>query len=118
VQYVNDTVAAEMPHGNASEVDVYFFKLGRYVNCADLFKEYELRGLAPVDPFSLAAVNQADPAFADTNPNGTQWTDSKGKFCCEAFSRWSDKRSVRVGQNDYDWNDRWCFGGVRKSAQA
>jgi hypothetical protein len=117
VQYLNDTVIDEMPHGNVADVDVHFFKLGRSVSCTDLLEEYELRDLSPADPFSLAAVNQADPAFADDHPNGTQWTDSAGKFCYAIFSHWGDERSVNVFQNDNDWFVNWWFAGVRKSTQ-
>ena len=118
VQYVNDSVVAEMPRGTSTQVEVHFFKLGRHVSCADLVKEYELRGLEPVDPFTLAAINQEDQAFADTHPNGTQWTDAKGKVCCGAFDAWGDERDVLVRQNDDAWGALWWFGGVRKSAQA
>ena len=117
-QYANPTVLAEMPRGTSTEVGVHFFKINSYVSCADLVKEYELRGLEPVDPFLLAAINQVDPAFADAHPNGTQWTDAKGKVCYEAFDAWDVKRDVYVGQSGGGWGDRWWFGGVRKSAQA
>ena len=118
VQYINDSVVTEMPRGTSTQVEVHFFKLGRHVSCADLVKEYELRGLEPVDPFTLAAINQEDQAFADTHPNGTQWTDAKGKVCCGAFDAWGDERDVLVRQNDDAWGALWWFGGVRKSAQA
>ena len=118
VQYFNDLVVAEMPRGTSTEMEVHFFKLGRYVSCADLVKEYERRRLEPVDPFSLAAVNQADPAFADYHPNGTQWTDSKGRFCLEAFYVWIDGRRVDILQDDDGWYGYCWLGGVRKSDQA
>lgn len=115
VQYVNDSVVAEMPRGTSTEVEVHFFKLDRHVSCAYLVKEYERRGLEPVDPFSLAAMNQADPAFADDHPNGTQWIDAKNKFCHEAFYDWNGKRSVNVSRIGDVWVDDWWFAGVRKS---
>ena len=115
VQYVTDSVVAEMPNGTAEEVEVLFFNLGRTVSNAELDKEYELRGLKPAGPFSLAAVNEADPAFADTKPNGTQWKNAKGKYCFASFRRWDDGlRYVSVRQRDFDWDDRWWFAGVRK----
>ena len=117
-QYANPTVLAEMPRGTSTEVGVHFFKINSYVSCADLVKEYELRGLEPVDPFLLAAINQVDPAFADAHPNATQWTDSKGKFCCAIFDCWHGERRVRVGQGGDVWLGDWRFGGVHKSAQA
>ena len=112
--YVNDEVVKTMPSCNAVEVDVVFFNLGRYVNDADLEKEFELRGLVSADPYSLAKVNQDDPDFADEHPNGTHWKNAEGKWCFATFSRWVDERSVDVGRSDDDWGDSWWFAGLRK----
>jgi hypothetical protein len=115
--YVTDDVVKAMPKGAGTEVDVVFFKLdlgGGYISDDNLEKEYELRGLVPADPFSLAAVNEADPAFADDHPNGTHWKDSSGKWCFETFYRWGDERRVHVDRNDLGWDDDWWFAGLRK----
>ncbi len=115
VQYVTDSAVTEMPNGTAEEVEVLFFNLGRTVSNVELGKEYELRGLKPADPFTLAAVNEADPAFADEKTNGTQWKNAKGKYCFAAFGRWSvGKRVVLVHQDDDAWDGSWWFAGVRK----
>ncbi len=113
-QYVDDSVVVQMPNGTTEETEVVFFKLGRYVSDNDLDKEYELRGLKPADPFSLAAVNEAAPAFADEHPNGTHWKDKNDKWCYATFFRWIDGRSVCVFRSDDGWNDDWWFAGVRK----
>ena len=114
-QYVTDSVVKAMPRGESAETDIYFFKFGRYVNDADLDKEYELRGLKPVDPYALAAVNEADPAFADEHPNGTHWKDSDGNWCYAAFCRWlGGERNVFVDRSVGVWDDYWFFAGVRK----
>ena len=114
VQYKDRDVVATMPRGEDDEVEVHFFKLGRYVSDADLEKEYELRGLKPADPYSLAAVNEADPAFADEHPNGTHWKDANGKWCYIAFFRWDGERRVDFYRDDLDWFDVWWFAGLRK----
>ena len=114
-QYTDSKVVKAMPKGEGDETDVHFFKLGRYVSDADLEKEYELRGLKPADPYSLAAVNEADPAFADEYPNGTHWKDASGNWCYAAFDQWYDgERLVDVSRLDDDWNDFWWFAGLRK----
>ncbi len=114
-QYLADSVVAKMPKGEGDETEVFFFKLGRQINDNDLEKEYELRGLKPADPYSLAKVNEEDPAFADIRPNATHWKDADGKWCFADFHRWSDgERYVRVFRRDDDWYDRWWFAGVRK----
>lgn len=112
--YVSDSVVAEMPNGTETEMEIVFFKLGRYVNDVDLDKEYELRGLVPVDPFTLAAVNQADPTFADDHPNCTHWKNKSDKWCYAAFRRSVGERRVRVFQSVNDWLDLWWFAGSRK----
>ena len=109
--YVSDDVVKTMPKAEGDEVDVFFFKIGRSVSCVDLIKEYELRGLAP-DHYAQSAVNETDPAFADEHPNGTQWQNAKGEFCCLTFRRWYGKCHVYCSRNDYDWNDYWWFAGV------
>ena len=113
-QYTDKGVVKAMPRGTGDEIEVVFFKVGRYLSDADLEKEYDLRGLKPTDPFSLCAVNEADPAFADEHPNGTHWQDVNGKWCYATFNRWYDDRVVNVYRNDNVWNDYWFFGGVRK----
>ena len=113
-QYVSDSVVKAMPNGTAEEVEVCFFKLGRYVSMTDLEKEYELRVLEAVDPYALAAINEADPLFADEKPNATQWKDAKGNWCYAIFYRGDDERNLNVSQNENDWSGSWWFAGVRK----
>lgn len=113
VPYLNDEVVATMPRGDGEEVEVVFFKIGKSISCADLEKEYELRGLKP-DPYAQAAVNEADQAFADEHPNGSQWKDAEGNYCCAIFYRWHDRRYVRVNRRGDVWFDDWWFSGVRK----
>lgn len=113
-QYVTDSLVAKMPKGTATKVEVIFFKLGRYVTHAELNKEYKLRHLKPADPFALAAVNQADPAFADEKPNITQWKNEKGKYCHISFSSDKIERDVAIREGDDHFHDEWWFAGVRK----
>ena len=113
-EYLTDDVVTVMPQGEGDEISVVFFKLGRYITDADLEKEYELRGLKPADPFALAAVNEADPSFADDYPNSTHWKDEKGNWCYAAFDRWRDARYVSVYRDDNRWSGRWGFAGSRK----
>jgi len=117
--YVNDQVLASMPRGEGDKAEVVFFKpnlssRGGYISDDDLEKEYELRGFKPADPYSLAKVNQDDPAFADDHPNGTHWKDADGKWCFAAFLRWSEKRCVHCFRNERAWFGYWSFAGLRK----
>ena len=111
-QFVSATVVAEMPRGEGEETDVYFFKVSRFISDPDLEKEFVLRDLEP-DPYGQAAVNEADPAFADDHPNGTHWKDCDGNWCYAAFDRWGGERGVFVRRHDDDWDDDWWFAGRR-----
>lgn len=118
-QYTDRKVVDSMPKGEGDEVEVVFFKpdlsqRNGFISDDDLEKEFELRGLKPADPVSVAAVNEADPAFADEKPHGTHWKDAKGNWCCATFNRWRDERGVHVSRYDRDWSDYWWFAGVRK----
>jgi len=113
-KYCDSDVVAAMPKGEGEETDVVFFKPGRYISDDELEKEYELHGLIPDDPYSLAAVNEADPAFADEHPNGTHWKDKNGRWCYAAFDRGDDERVVGVSRFDGGWRDDWWFAGRRK----
>jgi len=113
VQYVNNDVLNAMPRGEGEDKEVFFFKLGRWINDDDLAKEYELRGLVP-DPYAQAQVNTDDPSFAEEHPNGCHWQDTEGKWNYAAFNCWRGGRFVSVSRGGDDWDGSWWFGGVRK----
>ncbi len=118
-QYTDRKVVDSMPKGEGDEVEVVFFKpdlsqRNGFISDDDLEKEFELRGLKPADPISVAAVNEADPAFADEKPHGTHWKDAKGNWCYAAFRRWDVGREVSVYRGGSGWDDHWWFAGVRK----
>src|SRR3989338_8114210 len=112
-QYTNRKVVDAMPRSEGEEVDVYLFKprpeayKNGFINDDDLEKEYEFHGLVPADPYSLAAVIEADPAFADKHRNVTHWKDANGKLCYIAFSRWDGERSVGVNRDGRVWFSEW-----------
>lgn len=113
-QPVNDDVLVTMPMGEGNgEVEMIFFKPGRRLTPAELDAEYVARDLEP-DPVAQAAINEADPAFADECPNGTQWKLPGGGWGFLFFSRGFGGRYVYVVRNDDDWHGNWSFGGVRK----
>jgi hypothetical protein len=113
-QHTEKDVVKAMPKGEGDEAEIHFFTLGRYVRDADLDKEYDLRGLKPADPYSVGAINEADPAFADERPHSTYWKDSDGNWCFAAFGRWDDERDVFVNRCGFDWHDCWWFAGTKK----
>jgi hypothetical protein len=118
-QYTNCKVVDNMPRAAADEVEVVFFKpdlseRNGYISDDDLEYEYELRGLKPADPISVAAVNEADPDFADRAPHGTHWKDADNKWNFAAFGHWLGERGVGVNRYNSIWDDGWWFAGVRK----
>jgi hypothetical protein len=113
--YANNTVVENMPKAERDEIEIILFKVGYPIMDNDLEKEYELLDLNPVDPYSLAAMNAADPTFADEHPNGTHWKDIKNKWCFAAFGKWNGVRSVTVYCDEYHWGKEWWLAGVRKN---
>jgi len=118
-QYTDRKVVDAMPKGEGDEVEVVFFKpdlsnRNGFISDDNLEKEFESRGLKPADPISVAAVNEADPAFADEKPHGTHWKDAKGNWCFATFGHWFGERLVCVSENGSDWDVRWWFAGLRK----
>ncbi len=107
-KYVDDDVVVTMPQGEGDEVDVYFIPTRRFIPVAEVPAFLAQYGLVP-DPRAQAAVNEADPTFADKYSNGTQW----GENCCLTFRRCDDdERRVRCGRSGGGWNDNWFLSGV------
>lgn len=114
-QDTDSEVVMDMPHGEGAEVDVVFFWVCRSWSDPDLDQECAHHGLIPADPYSIAAVNKADPAFADTHPNSGHWKDANGRWCYMAFNHWRGKRNVIVKRGGSEWLvERW-FAGLRKT---
>ncbi len=109
-KYLDDDVVATMPKGEGDEVDVYFIPTKRLIPVNEVAAFLAQYGLVP-DPRAQAAVNEADPTFADKYPNGTQWVND----CYLTCFRWYDERYVLCNRNAYDWNDRWFLSGVPAS---
>lgn len=111
-KYVTDSVVKVMPHATAGSGQIHFFKVGAILEVRQPMQEAFRRGLRLVDPHTLAAFNAANPEFADTHPNGTEWEDDNGSACCAAFDRCGGERSVGVGKNVSGWDDLWWYAGV------
>jgi hypothetical protein len=121
VQYTNRKVVDAMPKGEDDEAEVVFFKpkpeeytQPGWMSDDDLEKALALRGLKQAPPDDVAAVNEADPTFADDKPHGTHWKDANGNWCYATFYRFGDLRRVYVKRNGYGWYGHWWFAGVRK----
>jgi hypothetical protein len=115
VPYLNDKVLETMPRlgeGN-EEVDVYFFKVGKYVKVGDLDHEYEIRGLVP-DHYAQAQVNTDDPTFAKEHPNCSQWDCEDGKSSYLTFGQDGGGRGVGCShRSGHVWDAGWWFAGRR-----
>jgi hypothetical protein len=112
-QYLSDTVVAEIPLGTEEEVTLHFFPIKKQMTCKEYADALESLGLKP-DPMAQAAYNQANPDFADKYPNGTQWQNQAGNFCCALWGDWRGDRSVIVHGDSYGWGDYWFACGVSK----
>ncbi len=121
-QYTTKEVVDGVPdETEGGERDVLFVKppANWYKNglltCQKVDEFLDLMGLEP-DPHGVAAVNEADQAFADEHPHGTQWKNARGEYCYATFGHWNGERDVRVRRDDSGWDDYWLLAGRRKSA--
>ena len=112
--YGDKDVVGTMPHATVPNGQLHFFQTGRYTPVGELEAEYAKRELVACDPHTLCAFNAANPEFADTHPNGTQWKDAGGNFCYAVFNRWDVERRVSVSRSGDDWSDGWWFAGFSK----
>ena len=113
-RYTDRSVVDAMPKGEGEEANVFFIPLKRYTSDDGVEEILASYGLKRADPYSLGAVNEDDPVFADEHPNCTHWKDANGKWCYVAFDRWHDERFVDVYRYGHGWDDGWWFAGVRK----
>lgn len=101
--YADEDVLEHSPVGKVQPVTV--FTIGKYIKCAELEKEYAVRGLAPADLISIASSEK--PAYL-----ASQWKDAEGIYCCVTFMRWNGGRDVDVRRYDSGWDGIWSFAGV------
>ena len=123
LQHAEQDVVDSMPQGCGDRVEIRFFKIDSedrgYLDFSDdaIDREFELRGLKPADPYSVAAVNELDPAFADYHANCTRWRHN-GCWCYAMFSSQIDRagirREVRIVSHRYHIRGVvWWFAGIR-----
>jgi hypothetical protein len=116
--YLNDDVVANAPKADG-DFEGIFVNIGRNVDCGKL--DFTLAGLGfelIVDPQGLAQVNADDPTFADKYPNGTQWKDVEGKYCCAVFDCWYVRRRVNVIRDGHCWHGDYWFPCRRISTES
>ena len=107
--YCNSNVVSTAPKCEG-DFEGMFVNIGWIVDCDKLDTVLSELGFELiVDPQGLADLNASDPEFADKYPNGTQWKNKDGKFCCAVFSRWDGERDVVVDQDFYCWSGGWWF---------
>lgn len=114
VETLEPSVVAGMPKGEEGEVEIHFFELDYDPTLIELDREMKARRLTP-DPIALYAFNEANPAFADSSVNATQWRDEGGNACCIVFSMNKNReRKVYVYRRAFSWPRSVHFAGVRK----
>ncbi len=109
-QSVDGDILATMPQGEGEIMHVHFVPTRCRLSVKEVGAFLAQYGLVS-DPRAQAAVNEADPAFADDHPNGSQWGDN----CCLMFDRWDGKRAVRGNRGRHTWRRIWWMGGVPAS---
>ena len=113
---INDVLLTMPSNGRGlqAKVRVVFFKPETCVADDDaLALEFRARRLKP-DPYAVAAVNQADPGFAEKYPNATYWLNEDGKRGKIMFDQSEGNREVSVDDTSGGWGPHWWFGGVEE----
>lgn len=125
-QHIDASIVPEIPcqHRGQERVVFEFFRLNRYASDKEVEQERTERGLVR-DVYAQAAVNEANPVFAHSHPNGVSWKDSKDHLCCLACCHWyeenrgeSEDCSVILSHDTRVWGDFWWFGGRRRFLHA
>lgn len=111
VKNVDERVVEAMPRATVATGQIHFFNVGWELAAGELPSVAARLGLHLVDPHTLAAFNAANPGFAYTRPNTTEWVNEAGEPCYATFTRWLDNRTVYVGQIKVR-GDHWWFAGV------
>ena len=114
----SDALYETMPKGKGETADIYLFKPqpGSELLLTD---EYEMRGLIPADPYSLVAMNVAEPEFCLEHQNATIWENPEGDRCAVLVgkSRFGGTR-ILIYHTDrvtgWGRNDTCYFAGFKK----
>lgn len=127
-QNCDSTVFASMPRGEGPYAAVTFFELECDADDDEAEKQYRRRGLKAADPYSLAAINEQDPAFADTYPNATHWrmpgeprelhprhVEAWGTMTFYVYTDGSRRVNVQQYAADKFLKGTWLAGIVEKS---
>lgn len=98
-QLTNSTILSSIPRCEGKYVNVEFFNLDKNVSPEDILLQYQSRDLTP-DPYAQAAVNEAEPTFAEKYPNLTCWEDERYNLCYLFFTVIDGSRVVLAQQTD------------------
>jgi hypothetical protein len=103
-----------VPKGKGKDVPVYLFRIGheRFANEVD--RDVQKLGFQLADPYTLIALNAAEPGFADKYPNATQWSTGMGYSDAIAFSRHENERRVTIHERCAVWSEIWWFALIHK----
>lgn len=112
LQLTKDVVET-MPRGEGNEAEIILFPLHVAMSNKKLVEYYG--HLVPADPYTLAAMNEADPAFADERPHATHWKEVKGHWCFAEFRCSRGRRSVSVDRiYGFGWDAFWWFACLHR----
>lgn len=106
VRFDSDAIES-LPKGAAVEASPTFFNVGRAIKERGRPHEYKNRGLVPIDPHALVALNIADPSLSD-RMHTTQWRDGDNRTCYMQI--WKQNGVKRVYISKCEPNFEWCSG--------
>ncbi len=100
------------PKPTDEEVEVHFFPWDCEIG---VDKSYELQGLVPADPYTVCAVNEADPDFAFAYDHCTKWDNGEKRESFLVFHGvpCASIRSFMISNDHIGWVS--YLAGVRPS---
>ena len=79
----------------------------------ELAAQYVSRGLEPIHPIALAAIEECHPIFKQVKAYSTHWKDAKGRWCYARFHLNMGGPWGEVDSREQYWTNEDIFVGVR-----
>jgi hypothetical protein len=113
-----EDVVKNMPRGPGGETELQLFFTGTWLSDEELAAIFHAEVLRAADPFSVAALNEAEPNFYETYQNATHWKNVDGQWCYLDVRERLGKPTVTVNCNhsqrpDRLWQNFWWYAGVK-----
>lgn len=95
------------------ELEIYFFRTEKQLDVSELLKEYEQRGLTPVDPYALAALYDTELNPDEKLSGATFWLTKEQENYALFFTQFFGTKIVTLVVDVFHLSGYW-WGGIKK----